>query len=421
MNENLLQYIWQYQRLKNSELITSCGRKFDVVAPGKLNEDAGPDFFNSRIRIGKQLWVGNVEVHIQSSDWYKHRHHVDKAYSNVILHVVWSHDQEVFIEGRRLLVLVLKGVVPLRTLNTYRELLYRSYHYIHCEPLVRTVPDIIWEKWKERLFIERVSTKVNGIENLLSRYANDWEKVFFVILSRYLGGKVNSSSFEQFASGIPFRIIRAERSTPGNLEALFFGQAGWLNHSLDFYGYHLREKYNHLKRKYGLSSMMEGRFKFFRLRPGGFPTLRMVQLAMIYEKDISICWTVLRSNSVEDLYELFQFDLPEYWKTHYKIGVERKSGQGRLTRKLLNKMIVNAFLPFRMCFERQKGYFDLTSLLDLVAELPPESNHLIEKFDAIGVKAKSLRDSQALIQLKTSYCDDHRCLNCSIGCDLLKN
>ena len=367
------------------------------------------------------MWVGNVEAHLQSSGWYSHQHHLDPAYSNVILHIVWSHDQEVFVKGRRLYTLVISDLVSENLLDTYKNLFYKSYRFIHCEPRMKEVPPIIWEKWKESLFIERISNRVKVIEELLVRYAWDWERVCFVIFSRYLGGKVNGSYFEQIAHSVPFTIIRSEHTNPGHLEALFFGQAGWLHHSLDYYGYQLKEVYEHLKRKYHLEALVEGRFKFFRLRPSGFPTLRLVQLAQIYEKNNSICWEVLRVHSISDLYQLLQFELPTYWQQHYKIGKERKFSQGKLTRKLIDKLAVNAFLPFKICFERQKGQLGSIKMLDHFGDLMPENNQLIKNFKAIGIEAKNIRDTQALIQLKQAYCDHHQCLKCAVGCHLLKN
>jgi len=422
MQEFFLHYIWQYQKMNALPLQTIQGEALQVLNPGQYHKDDGPDFFNARLCVGNQHWAGNVEIHLKSSDWYHHRHEINKKYDNVILHVVWEHDVAVFRpEGSEIPVLVLKEYVSDHLVTGYSRLM-KAKNWIFCEKDLLSVEPVFWMKWKERLFLERLERKVKPIQILLKENKNDWETTLFCFLTKSFGLNSNSEAFYQLAKAIPFTVIRKERFVKGNLEALLLGMGGLLDEDKeDRYFCELKKKWKHLKEKYRLHRKVSIPLQFYKVRPDNFPTIRLVQLAGLYQKHSSLFDTIIAQDSLTAFYKIFNIEIPDYWRTHYRFdtissGKEKIKTISRSFRQLL---FINAILPLRFLYARYLGNDFSEELLDMTREILPERNSITDRFKQLGVTIESAFDSQAMLQLKKEYCNCKRCLHCDIGKKLL--
>jgi hypothetical protein len=307
MQEDYLHYLWEFQKWKNLELFTSEGLPVMVISPGTHNHLSGPDFFNSRVLIGEQEWAGNVEIHLRSSDWYLHGHETDPAYENVILHVVWEHDCEIFRrDNSPVPVLELKKVISPEALENYRHLMESSSRWISCEPDFSSVEDFTLTHWLERLFFERLEEKARFVQRLYKGSAGDWEEVLYQLLFRSFGLNINGEAFHSIAASIPFSVVRKCRRQREQLEALFLGQAGFLDGELqEPYFLQLKKEYLYLQKKFGLKQKGIIPVRHFRLRPDNFPEIRLVQLAAIYHSHAALFQKVMDAKSAVDLQGLF--------------------------------------------------------------------------------------------------------------------
>lgn len=422
MQEIFLHYIWQYQKITALPLKTIQGEALQVLNPGYYHKEDGPDFFNACLIIENQRWAGNVEIHLKSSDWYHHRHEINKKYDNVILHVVWEHDIAVFRpDGSEIPVLVLKTYVPDHFLADYYRLM-KEKNWILCEKDLLLVEPIFWMKWKERLFLERLEQKVKPIELLLKENKNDWEATLFCCLAKSFGLNTNSEAFYQIGKSIPFTIVQKERYIEGNLEALFLGMAILLDDNKeDLYFCSLKRKWKELKKKYGLNRRSRVPLQFYKVRPDNFPTIRLVQLAGLYQKHSNLFDTVMRQHTLAAFYETFNIEMPEYWNTHYRFDTmsSGKRKVKKMSTAFRQLLFVNAILPLRFLYARYQGEDFSEELLDMARQIVPEQNSITDRFKQLGVKIESAFDSQAILQLKKEYCNYKRCLHCDIGKKLL--
>ncbi len=286
MNEDFLHYLWKYQLFDISKLRTTKDEPVFVIQTGIHNRNSGPDFLNAKIEIGNYTsissvpaWFGNIEIHLKSSDWYAHQHEKDANYDAVILHVVWEHDEDVFIKSNVAIpTLELKNIVPSSLLEKYRKLYQKPVKWIPCESELQYVDTFFVNHWLERLYIQRLERKSHQIQQLLSDSNNDWEAVLFQLLVKNFGLKVNGETFLKLSKSIPFSMIRKERNDVKKLSALLFGQAGFLNGSIeDSYHIELKKEYEYLRHKYQLTPLNKNEFLFFRMRPSNFPTIRISQ------------------------------------------------------------------------------------------------------------------------------------------------
>lgn len=424
MQEDYLHYLWEFQKWKHSGLFTTEGAPVTVLSAGSHNFLSGPDFFNSRVVIGDQEWAGNVEIHINSSDWYRHRHEIDPAYDNVILHVVWKHDVDVYRKDQSAVpVLELHNIVPKSTLENYERLLLRpAGNWINCESDFKGFEEFTLDNWLERLYFERLESKSKLIYSLLQRSAGNWEEVLFKMLARNFGLNLNGEAFLSIAESIPFAVVRKCRGDRDNLEALLLGQAGLLEGDLeDSYYLKLKQDYLFLKQKYRLSREGISPVKYFRLRPDNFPELRLVQLAAVYKLTPALFSKLMEAGNVEELRELFTGGINEYWKTHYTFRRSHPSRKKAFTTSFLNLLIINTLVPVKFCYLQQQGREEDETLINIMTSLPAESNKIIQKFNELrtGTATNALQ-SQALLQLKKEYCDKNNCLHCGLGIKLLQ-
>lgn len=413
MKESILHYIWQFRLFPAQDLKTTDGQTVEIIDVGKANTDAGPDFFNAKIKIDDTLWAGNIEIHTQSSDWIKHRHTADKAYNNVILHVVNRADMNVFrTTGDAVAQLELE--VPEHIRSNYEELL-SGKKWIPCADKIHLVPQLLVSDWKNALLVERLEQKTDMIENLLSQTNNHWDEAFYVSLARSFGFGTNSQAFERMARSLPNSLLAKHKDNLFQLEALLFGQAGFLEVSgNDEYQRNLQKEYRFLQIKYNLSPIDSSQWKLLRLRPDNFPHVRLAQFAALTHRSSRLFSKILEADTMQELRALFVCEVSDYWKKHYLFGKESSSSVKRLGSKSIDILLINTVIPFLFAYSNKKNA-DNETVIKWLELIPAEKNAIIRKWTELGVSSVSAFDSQALLQLKNKYCDDKKCLRCRIG------
>ncbi|HHZ65028.1 MAG TPA: DUF2851 family protein [Flavobacteriales bacterium] len=426
MNEEFLHYIWKFQLLDHVALRTADGEAIQVVHPGTHNTDAGPDFFNSKVRIGETLWVGNVEIHVRSSDWNRHDHSSDEAYNNVILHVVHEDDTMIYNNnGRALSTIQIRDKFPIHLKENYVGLL-QSAAWVPCASSFSTVAQdkFFMDSYLERVLISRLEQKSSAICNMLTYSNNNWEECFYWSLARSFGFKTNAEPFELLARSIPLAIINKHRESLFQIEALLFGQAGFLvRDSRDGYPRQLYREYELLRKKYKLQPHAQQVWKFLRLRPGNFPTLRIAQFAHLLRTSHNLFHLVREFASVRDLRRQHKVEASPYWDAHYNFDRSvKKSVRKVLGNNSIDSLLINSVAPFLFVYghiNSQQEYKDKS--LELLGEIPAEINNVVNGWKKLGYEASSAFYSQALLQLRVEYCQKKKCLSCGIGNRILKN
>lgn len=421
MQEEFLHYVWQYKKFTSSQLFTTGNEPLTIVSVGLPNPNSGPDFFNSQLYIGSQLWAGNVEIHLKSSDWFVHHHETDTAYDNVILHVVYEHDTEIFRKDNTVIsTLELKHYINSELLDQYKKLLSGKSKWINCENDIAETTGFTVTNWLERLYIERLERKAGEVQMLLKISKNDWEAVLFKMLAKNFGLKINGDAFLSLANSVDFSVVRKLQSTPELLEALFFGQCGWLDDDVqEPYYLNLVKDYTFIKQKFGLSNTHVLKPQFFRLRPPNFPTIRLSQLAMLYHRHQNLFSEIIKTDSIDALYIIFDVATSRFWDTHFTFAKSSKPSVKKLTQNFVELLIINTVLPVKFAYASQQGTFNHDALLEIANRIPVEQNSIVDKFNSYKTMAVTAMQSQALLQLKSNYCDKHKCLQCAIGNDII--
>jgi hypothetical protein len=424
MQESFLHYIWQFQYFDKKDLLTTQGETLQVLRPGIHNTNAGPDFSDSKVRIGLMSWAGSVEIHISSSEWEAHRHHRDRAYDSVVLHVVWADDKPVKLsDGSLLPTVVLKGRIDTQLLTRYRKLMGTSF-VIPCARSFARIPDIIKLSMIERVLVERLEQKSDSVIELLGYNNNDWEETTYQLLAKNFGFKVNSQPFFQLARGIPYKNLGRHADNPKQVEAMVFGQAGFLDEVVNE-PYHklLRREYKMLSAKYQLqqSKLKASQWKFLRLRPANFPTVRLSQFCALLCERKNIFSRVIELEDYPSGHRLFQADQSEYWKSNYTFRHGEKAELSRMGVSSIDNIIINTVAPLLVAYGRQHNdHIFLDRAQKILCDVPAENNRILRSWLALGVDVKNAFTSQGLIQLFNSYCVPRRCLDCAIGASLLK-
>ncbi len=429
MQEDFLHYIWKFQKFDLKGLKTTAGELLELITVGLHNTDAGPDFFNAQIAIAGQLWAGNVEIHIKSSDWYAHQHQKDASYDNVILHVVWEHDADIFRnDGAIIPTLKLKKLIAPYTLAKYRDLFSKSHKWINCENDFARVDEFLLKNWLESLFIERLEQKSEFILNELKTTNNHWEALLFRLLCKSFGSIVNGISFLSVARSLDFLVVNKCSQNQFDLESLFMGQAGLLSiEKEDGYYTNLKKNYEYLKHKYNLDASAIIFPKFFRLRPPNFPTIRLAQLASLYTHRKQIFSEIIldiplneTDKTLKALYEIFDVSASEYWDNHYSFGVASVIRKKGVTKRFVDILIINTIIPLQFCYTKQMGKDSIEALINLASAINGEENTIVKKYKELRPIVTSVLDSQALLQLKNEYCSKMRCLECAVGNAVLR-
>ncbi|GAA4350248.1 DUF2851 family protein [Hymenobacter saemangeumensis] len=427
MKEDFLHYVWQHQYFDKTNLCTAAGEEIQVLQPGYRNADAGPDFLGARLRVGKVEWNGAVEIHLRASDWARHSHQTDPKYDQVILHVVGSHDADVNrTNGSLIPALALSARLGPELLRRYHELVEApATAALPCAPLLGLVPGITQAMMVERALLERVEQKADALASLHQHLGSDWEATAYHVLTAAFGFQKNSEPMGRLAKALPLAILRRHRHELHQLEALVFGQAGFLadneETSGDEYIQALKREFSFLSHKYGLgpTALAVHEWNYLRLRPANFPTVRLGQLVGLLHARPALFDALLTAQSVAALLDFFRVAVPEYWRSHYRPGRPGKvPGLGRSSMELL---IINVVVPLRVAYARQVGQAALIeSTVALLAELPAEHNQYTDTFGTLGFTHRSAADSQGLLSLHKSYCTPRRCLQCAIGSRLVQ-
>ncbi|QDW20412.1 DUF2851 family protein [Flavobacterium sp. KBS0721] len=422
MKEDFLHYLWKFKKFDTLNLKTAQDEQITIIKTGDYLELAGPDFFNAQITIGNQKWAGNVEIHLKSSDWYVHGHEKDAAYENVILHVVWEHDTEIFSrDNNEIPVLILKDYVASEILSNYNSLVMPK-SWIFCEKDIGKIDDFIIKNWQERLFFDRLERKSKFIYDLLEETNQDWEGVLFVLLAKNFGLNTNGNSFLQIAKSIPFSIVRKESFEIENLEALLLGTSGLLDDDKeDIYFTDLKLRYYYLLNKYQLEKRHIDSVQFFKHRPDNFPTIRLSQLANLYHKHQNLFSKITVLKSVKSVYELLNVSASVYWSNHYQFDKESLRKPKSLSKSFMDLIIINTIIPIQFAYSNIRGESIAEELIAFMNEVTPEKNAIIDKFQSFGVSAKNAFETQTLLELKNEYCNQKACLKCVLGVELLKN
>lgn len=415
--EKLYHYLWK-TRLLGKKIPDNSGNEIEVIDPGICNMDAGPDFFNAKLKVGDTVWIGNVEIHVKASDWFRHGHDNDPAYDNIILHVVGISDKEIKRKDG--------STIPQIELTFPEEFFYtvgvlsENINQVRCSRFIKNLPELNVIDWLETLTVERMQQKAGHILDLYRESGNDWEQTAFIVFSRALGFGLNSVPFELVAKRLPLKILHRHSDNIFQIQALVFGQAALLDPSIyfnDSYYQSLCSEYYFLARKYDLSPIKQGLWKFSRTRPHNFPHRRLAFLSQSCENGFSLFSKIIETDfDIDDLKKIFNWEIGGYWDSHFSFGVDARSVSSHFTSASLNLLMINVVVPLIYAYSSVCGDFEKgEKALTLLSEITAENNTVIRQWKDLGLTAKDARHTQALIHLRKNYCDAGKCLYCRFG------
>lgn len=422
IREDFLYYLWKLRKFNFQSLCTTEGLDVKIEKFGDQNTDSGPDFSNAKLKIGDTTWYGNIEMHVFSSDWEKHSHHIDPSYNNVILHVVYEHDQNIKTESGFIIpCLELKHRIDKTDIKNYKLLRFNN-NWIPCEKMIGKINEITKTTTIEKAVTERLFRKARQLKDILDKKQNNWAESFYIYLSRYFGMSINADAFEMLAESCPLNLILKESDDILKIEALLFGQAGFLNNDFkDDYPNKLKTEYKHYKAKYNMKSIPVSVWKYSRLRPYNFPAIRIAQLANLIYQNQNLLEKTLQQKTIENLRKIFNSDASRYWSDHFSFDILSSKKKKTIGRSSLDILLINTVIPTIFLYGYLNGseyHKDLA--INLLTEIPSENNSIIKKWHTLGFDIKTAFDSQALLELKSNNCDLQKCLECPIGYEIMK-
>jgi hypothetical protein len=420
MTEKLLHFIWQFQYFNKTILTTPEGEELVILNQGTLNTNQGPDFLLASVKINTITFVGNIELHINASDWYKHKHSNDENYNNVILHVVWNYDKPLVVKNKIIPTLELKTLVAKVLLQRYKSLM-ESKAKILCEKFLPALTTIGWMSWKERLAAERLEIKATEILQLFQESKQHWEETFWWLLASNFGIKVNKPVFKEIAQTIPVQILAKHKNQIQQLEALLLGQGNLLNNQpTDEYTKLLQKEFQFLQHKYKLKKV-NGRVLFLRMRPASFPTVRLAQLAMLIHNSSHLFSKIKEMKTVEEVKQLFHITANDYWHYHYKLGEKTDYSPKHIGSQMVDNILINTIVPVLFAYgwySKEENY--KTKAIHWLQQINAEKNTIIKHWQTTEIAIQSAFDTQALLQLDKNYCKQLKCLECAVGNKILK-
>ena len=400
MPEIVLHYIWEHCLWAGFEQYTTDGKKVDILSVGEHNRDAGPDYSHARIRIDGHEWVGNIEIHVCASDWTKHHHHLDKAYDNIILHVVRTADKPIYNSKGEL--------VPQCELNypsdkDYLSALFESAQRmdsaiarIGCAEQLLHDPRLLTEGWRKTLLCKRLECKRASITRLLEITKGSWEHALYISLARNFGFHTNSVPFEELAINTPLSCLQKHRNSLFQLTALLLGQAGLVQEP------ELQKEYDFLRVKFGLTPLDGSIWKHARLRPQNSPELRIRQFAQLMHQSENLLSKILDTDDLKELEVLFA--VPQMGKSSVDI------------------LLINTVIPYKYAYAlHQNNPVKAEQAMRLMEKIPAENNTIVRQWRVLGQEVKNAADTQALLHLYQNYCQHHECINCEVGYKIFEN
>lgn len=424
MLEKILHYIWKFQQFDKRDLSTESGERLEIISPGKGNSDSGPDFLDAKIYIGVVAWHGHVEIHRKSSDWYAHGHQSDSAYDNVVLHVVWENDKPIVrSDGTAVPTLELKNITSQAILENIASLV-EAKAPIPCAPQLNEVPTVIKRSMLDKALYQRMASKSELLYDLLRRNRGDWHETAYQLLAYNFGFKVNGATFLKLAQSIPLKVILKLAPTLAHLEAALFGAADLLPQDASQHDYikNLCDEFIFLKNKWPELDTIINRveWKFFRLRPANFPTIRISQFAKLLHTHSNI-FDALLSIPTKSIHKAFAVRQSEYWQHHYGFGKKNLAKIAGLGKSSIDNILINTVVPLLVAYGKAKSTQDYIDRGTAILEfLPAEHNKITRMWEENNFKVKSAFDSQGAIELYSSFCAQKRCLSCDIGTQILK-
>ncbi|MEO6915787.1 MAG: DUF2851 family protein [Chitinophagaceae bacterium] len=413
MTEKLFQYIWQFQHFNFSQLKSEQGENIQIIDPGTLNRDQGPDFLSASIKIADTVWFGNVELHLLSSDWFKHEHHLDNNYKNVILHVVCKNDHP--LTAPPVPVLELQSRISLILLDRYSDWM-SAPHSIPCEQHIASVPRVEWKQWTAEVLKQRLERKAEYIFALYNKTNHHWIETFWWMLARNFGIRVNAEAFESIARSIPVKILTRHKDQVIVIESLLFGQAGLLDRKFtEEYPGMLQKEYRHYRKKYLLKKTFVS-LKFLRMRPSSFPSIRLAQLAMLISRSSHLFSKVIESANLTELLELFTVTANDYWHYHYHFDEPSDHKEKKLGNDMIENILINTVAPIIYAygiFQQDKAFS--ARAVSLLESLSAEQNRVSNNWLKMNIPLKNAAETQSVLELNSRYCDYKRCLECGIG------
>lgn len=420
MTEKLLHFIWQFQYFNKTALQTEEGEELIILNQGTLNTNQGPDFLLASVKINNITFVGNIELHVNASDWYKHKHSNDENYNNIVLHVVWNYDKPLVVKNKIIPTLELKNLVAKVLLQRYQYLM-ESKSKILCENFLPALTTISWMSWKERLTAERLEEKSSEIIQLFQDSKQHWEETFWWLLAANFGIKINKQVFKEVAQTITVNILAKHKNQIQQLEAMLLGQASLLNEQpIDDYTKLLQKEFQFLQHKYNFRKVND-KVLFLRMRPASFPTVRLAQLAMLIQNSSYLFSKIKEIESVKAVKQLFNVTANDYWHYHYKLGEKTEYAPKHLGTQMVDNIIINTIVPVLFAYglyNKEEKY--KSKAIEWLQALSPEKNSVITEWKNTEITAQTAFDTQALLQLNKFYCTKLNCLSCAVGVKILR-